>query len=70
MRGQKSTLTFEAYLQPLPLNISSENNNLGFNSIKKSTFQKMSNLDALGSKFDLDVKQVKVNLGSSFEHTW
>ena len=27
-------------------------------------------LNALGSKFDLDVKQVKVNLGSSFEQTW
>ena len=30
----------------------------------------MSHLNALGSKFDLDVKQVKVNLGSSFKHTW
>ena len=34
---------------------------------KKSTFQKMSNLTALGSKFDLDVKWVKVNLGSLYE---
>ena len=30
----------------------------------------MSNLNALGSKFDLDVKWVKVNLGSSYEQTW
>ena len=30
---------------------------------KKSTFQKNSHLNALGSKFDLDVKKVKVNLG-------
>ena len=37
---------------------------------KKSTFQKKSHLNAVGSKFDLDVKQVKVNLGSLFEQTW
>ena len=37
---------------------------------KKSTFQKMSNLNALGSEFDLNVKKVKVNPGSSFEQTW
>ena len=37
---------------------------------KKSTFQKITNLNALGSKFDLDVKLVKVNLGTSFEQTW
>ena len=32
-------------------------------------FSKKSHLNALGSKFDLDVKYVKVNLGSSFEQT-
>ena len=38
-------------------NISSENNDFGFNSIKqKSTFQIISHLNALGSKFDFDVK--------------
>ena len=37
---------------------------------KKSTFQKITNLNALGRKFDLDVKKVKVNLGTSFEQTW
>ena len=37
---------------------------------KKSTFQKKSYLSALGGKFDLDVKKVKVNLGLSFEQTW
>ena len=36
---------------------------------KKSTFQKITNLNALGSKLDLDVKEVKVNLGTSFEQT-
>ena len=36
-------------------NISSENNDFGFNSIQKS-FQKISHLNAIGSKFDLDVK--------------
>ena len=40
----------------LPLNISSEYNDFSFNSIKKSTFQKNSNLNALGSKFDLHAK--------------
>ena len=39
--------------------ISSENNDFGFNSIKKTTFPKKSNLNALGSKFDLHVKKVK-----------
>ena len=39
------------------LNILRENNNQGFNGFKKkSTFQKFSHLNALGSKFDLDVK--------------
>ena len=37
---------------------------------KKSTFQKISHLKALGSKFGIDVKKVKVNLGSSFEQAW
>ena len=32
---------------------------------KNSTFQKITHLNALESKFDLDVKKVKVNLGSS-----
>ena len=42
----------------LPLNISRENNDFGFNSIEKVNFskQKKSNLNALGSKFDLHVK--------------
>ena len=37
---------------------------------KKSSFQNVSSLNALGSKFDLDIKEVKVNLGSSFKQTW
>ena len=37
---------------------------------KKSTFQKLFHSNALGSKLDLDVKKVKVTLGSSFEQTW
>ena len=48
------------------LNISSENNDFGFHSIKKTTL-KRSHSNALGSKFDLDVKYVKFILGSSFE---
>ena len=46
------------------LNKPSENNDIGFSSFKKINFSKISHLNALGSKFDLDVKQVKVNLGS------
>ena len=37
-------------------NISSENNDFCFNSIQKSTFHKISHLNAIESKFDLDVK--------------
>ena len=37
-------------------NISSDNNDFGYNSIQKTTFQKISHLNALGSKFYLDVK--------------
>ena len=37
------------------LNISSENNDFGFHSIQKTTLKK-SHSNALGSKFDLDVK--------------
>ena len=39
-------------------------------TVLKKTFSKRSHLNALGSKFDLDVKQVKVNPGSSFEQSW
>ena len=40
------------------LNISSENNDFGFNSIQKINFSKKKNshLNAIESKFDLDVK--------------
>ena len=38
------------------LNISSENNDFGFHSVKKKTFQKISHSNALGSKFDRDVE--------------
>ena len=37
---------------------------------KKSSLQKSSHLNALGNKFDLDLKQVKVNLGPSLKQTW
>ena len=36
---------------------------------KKSTIQNRSHVNAFGSKFDLDVKEIKVNLGSPFEPT-
>ena len=38
--------------------------------LKKNQLFINSHLNALDSKFDLDVKWVKVNLGSSFEQTW
>ena len=37
---------------------------------KKHLKNKQIPLNALGSKFDLEVKYVKVNLGSLFEQTW
>ena len=40
----------------LGLTVSSENNDFGFNSIQKINFSKKSHLNALGSKFDLDIK--------------
>ena len=36
--------------------MSSENNDFGLNSIHKINFKKKFDLNALGSKFDLDVK--------------
>ena len=46
------------------LYISSENN-----SFQKFNFSFFSHLNALGSKFDLEVKYVKVSIGSLFEQT-
>ena len=47
--------------------ISSENNDFDFISFKKyQFFQFFSHFTELGSKFDLGVKYVKDNLGSSF----
>ena len=58
LKGQRSTLTFKIIYSHclIRFNISSKNNDFGFKSIKKTTFQKISHLNALGSKFDLDVK--------------
>ena len=51
-------LTFETYKSHclIRFNISSEKNDFCFNSIKKINFQKHTHLNALGSKFDLDIK--------------
>ena len=51
------------------LNVSSEKTDFYFNGFKKLTFQKI-HLNALGSKLGLDVKNGKVNIGSSFQQTW
>ena len=37
---------------------------------KKINFSEIFPLNALGSKFDIDPRQVKVNIGSPFEQTW
>ena len=67
LNGQRSTLTFELVYNHclISFNISRKGNHFGFNSIQKINFSKKSHLNALGSKFDLDVKEAKVNLGSS-----
>ena len=52
------------------LTISSDYNDSIFNSFQNIIFSKKSHLNALGSKFDLDVKYVKVNIGPLFEQTW
>ena len=38
--------------------------------IEKCTFKDFPNINALGIKFDLAIKYVKVNLDSSFVQTW
>ena len=46
----------------LRFNISSENNDFGFNSIQKINFSKISHLNGIWSKFDLDLKYIWTNL--------
>ena len=60
LKGQRSTLSwpleliYSHYL--IRLNLSSENNDFGFNSFQNiNFFKKKSHLNALGSKVDLDV---------------
>ena len=55
LEGQRSILKLIYSYCLIRFNISSENNDFGFNSIQKSTLKKKSHLNALGSKFDLDV---------------
>ena len=55
-KGQPWPLKLIYSLCLISFYISSKNNELGFNSIKKINFSKNSHLNALGSKFDLDVK--------------
>ena len=51
---QRSTLTFETYLLGLTYQVRIMT--LASTVLKKSSFQKISHLNALGSKLDLDVK--------------
>ena len=50
----RSTITFGTYLKSLSHKI--EHMTLALTVFKKSSFQKKSHLNALGSKFDLDIK--------------
>ena len=74
LKGQRSTLTFKLIYSQciIRLNISRENNEFGFHIIQKINFSKKKNIPFkyFKNKFDLDVKYVKVILGSSFEQTW
>ena len=70
VKGQPSPSEFIYSHFLIRLNISSDYNDFGFNRFQKIIFQKISHLNALESKFDLDFKQVMVNLRSSFEQTW
>ena len=63
LKGQRLKLIYSHCL--ISFNISSKNtnkvcggynNDFGFTVFKKSTFQKYSHLNALGSKFDLEIK--------------
>ena len=56
LKGQRSTLTFETNLVSLVLTYQVRIMTLASTVFKKSTFQKNSHLNALGSKFDLDGK--------------
>ena len=61
LKGQRSTLTNETYtvfiaIVSLELTYQIRIMTLASTVFKKSTFQKISHLNALGSKFDLHVK--------------
>ena len=56
VKGQPWPLGLIYSHYPIRLNISSDYNDLASTVSKKSSIQKISHLNALGSKFDLDVK--------------
>ena len=59
LKGQRSTLTFETFfiaIVSLVLTYQVRIITLALTVFKSSTFQKNYHLNALGSKFDLDVK--------------
>ena len=56
LKGQMSTLTFETYSEQLGLTDEARKMTLPLTVIKKIIFQINSHLNALGSKFDLDVE--------------
>ena len=71
LKGQPSPLELIYSQCLIRLKVTSDYNimTLAVTVLKKSSFQNKSHLNALESKFDLDVKYVKVNLGPSLEQT-
>ena len=68
MLAERSTLTWNFYVATVLLRLTYqvwEKNDFGFNSFQKIIFFIFPHLIAFGSKFDIDVKFVKDNLGSS-----
>ena len=66
----KVSLTFGAYINKTSVLICKYYDFCLNSYIEKWTFQDFSNINALGIKFGLAVKEIKVNPGSSFEQTW
>ena len=58
LKGQRSTLTFETFIAIVSLGLRYQERIMALAStgFKKSTFKIFSHLNALGSKFDLEVK--------------
>ena len=54
--AERSKVNLDLWNLFIGLNISRENNDIGFSSFQKINFSKISHLNAFGGKIDLDVK--------------